>query len=163
MARRAQHLRYCSSRSKATLCERSERADNKFHITLPLGRFAFGKTQRGPHCARQASQRLLAWVPQALLLRNAMQQIVKPARLHFARTARALRDAHVCERGALSEFRAARTCASYWFDNATKEGKRREELHSPARILPASPIVAVDRFCVLLDFMFVSAVGQATV
>ena len=42
--------------------------------------------------------------------------LVKPARLHFARTARALRDA-TCERGVLSEFRAARTCASYWFDN----------------------------------------------
>ena len=50
-------------------------------------------------------------------------EFVKPARLHFARTARALRDAtymyatYVCERGVLSEFRAARTCASYWFDN----------------------------------------------
>ena len=41
--------------------------------------------------------------------------IVKPARLHFARTA-----LHVCERGVLSEFRAARTCASYWFDNPSE-------------------------------------------
>ena len=98
------------------------------------------------------------------------RMIVKPASLHFARTARALyharmarraqhlrcslrrsdyvreanerttdwitralRDAtYVCERGVLSEFRAARTCASYWVDKrmvtsclalrATREG-----------------------------------------
>ena len=61
---------------------------------------------------------------------------LKPARLHFARTARALSEAscaHVTvplfrarrkkgtitwAQGVLSEFRAARTCASYWFDNA---------------------------------------------
>ena len=37
--------------------------------------------------------------------------LVKPARLHFARTARAL-----CERGVVSEFSAARARGSYWFD-----------------------------------------------
>ena len=40
---------------------------------------------------------------------TALLSFVKPARLRFARTARALR-------GDLSEFLAARTCASYWFD-----------------------------------------------
>ena len=43
---------------------------------------------------------------------------VKPARLHFARTARALtgRYIHVCEQGVLSECPAACARASYWFD-----------------------------------------------
>ena len=43
-------------------------------------------------------------------------EIVKPARLHFARTARALTGRYMCERGDLSEFLAARTCASCWLD-----------------------------------------------
>ena len=42
--------------------------------------------------------------------------VVKPARLHFARTARALTGRYVCERGVLSEFPAARARACYWFD-----------------------------------------------
>ena len=54
-----------------------------------------------------------------------VKPVVKPARLHFARTARALRDAmcvsYVCERGDLSEFLAARTCASCWLDNQTSK------------------------------------------
>ena len=29
-----------------------------YSILAPLGRFAFGKTPRGPRCARQARQRL---------------------------------------------------------------------------------------------------------
>ena len=29
---------------------------NMFHINAPLGRFAFGKTPRGPRCAQQARQ-----------------------------------------------------------------------------------------------------------
>ena len=47
------------------------------------------------------------------------QRLVKPGRLHFARTARALTGRYMCERGDLSEFLAARTCASCWFDKTT--------------------------------------------
>ena len=58
--------------------------------------------------------------PCTATLEMAENLVVKPARLHFARTARALREAtyEACERGDLSEFLAARTCASYWFDKA---------------------------------------------
>ena len=45
------------------------------------------------------------------------QVLVKPARLHFARTARALRDATyiMCERGVLSEFRCRFTTYRHRF------------------------------------------------
>ena len=50
-------------------------------------------------------------------------RLVKPARLHFARTARAL-----TERGVVSEFSAARARGSYWFDKpqtrAVPSGRR---------------------------------------
>ena len=46
--------------------------------------------------------------------------VVKPARLHFARTARALTGRYMCERGDLSEFLAARTCTSCWIDKLVR-------------------------------------------
>ena len=63
----------------------------------------------------------------------------KPARLHFARTARALRD--VCERGVLTEFRAARTCASYWFDKTL--------FYFYFRIRVVKPACSMTRMCAL--------------
>ena len=50
-----------------------------------------------------------------LRVSNFFLPVVKPARLHFARTALALRLDR--ERGALSERPAGRARASYWFDN----------------------------------------------
>ena len=71
------------------------------------------KTALRLHCARPYGTLHTSEAP----CPNVQPRLVKPARLHFARTARALRDA-TYERGVLSEFRAARTCASYWFDKA---------------------------------------------
>ena len=78
---------------------------------------------KGSHAVRTIQAPYFAWV------------LVKPARLHFARTARALRDA-TYKRGALSEYPAARARASYWFDSlgtyylrlfVASQEKRREE------------------------------------
>ena len=84
------------------------------------------------HAARAAAKQLnkaplvAARGARRALVRATLQQLtkdlrtcylVKPARLHFARTARALTGrymTHVCERGDLSEFLVARTCASCW-------------------------------------------------
>ena len=50
---------------------------------LPLGRFAFGKTPRGPRCARQARQRLASQTLPGLLLSLhnlvGLMSVVKPA------------------------------------------------------------------------------------
>ena len=48
--------------------------------------------------------------------------LVKPARLHFARAARALAGRY--ERGVLSEYPAARARASYWFDKVLTHAAR---------------------------------------
>ena len=65
------------------------------------------RTVPGCLISNLSARSLLALYSCAQLSRGS---IVKPARLHFARTARALtgRYIHVCERGDLSEFLAAR-------------------------------------------------------
>ena len=47
-----------------------------------------------------------------------LPRLVKPAKLHFARAARALTGRYMCERGVLSEYPVARARASYWFESA---------------------------------------------
>ena len=88
---------------------------------------------RAPHLLLEQSVMTLrfreSWT---CIARQATARFVKPARLHFARTARALRYATYI-RGVLSEFRAARTCASYWFDNcsiADTRARRQAAHHS---------------------------------
>ena len=71
-------------------------------------------------------------------LPRAARPFVKPARLHFARAARALAGRYtrdVCERGVLSEYPAARARASYWFDTlTTRPSGRFAEGRTPQRI-----------------------------
>ena len=99
-------------------------------------------------------------------MRGARDAIVKPASLYFARTARAQRDATcvsapngtlLCERGVLSEFRAARARASYWFDKrrdtATWTGQGLSRLQTiPARRLAINPDPSAVRLGLHVNF-----------
>ena len=91
----------------------------------------------GPLCGAAASL-----LRRALRARGcrfaAVGQIVKPARLHFARTARALTGRYMCERGDLSEFLAARTCASCWLDNGPDSVWQKPVRRTNARAAPNS-------------------------
>ena len=83
-----------------------------FCFTLTRALRALRAATKGGHLKRHLIYDLAALQPRA------QRAFVKPARLHFARTARALTGRYMCERGDLSEFLAARTCASYWLDKA---------------------------------------------
>ena len=95
-----------------------------FTISSRLSAFSTDRQENGlaldllSHCFRLSAPRVNASKMRNNLIWFALENVtahrfVEPARLHFARTARAVR-----ERGALSECPAARASASYWFDNA---------------------------------------------
>ena len=56
------------------------------------------------HAARAAARSPRAARAKGCLVPPGSTRIVKPARLHFARTARSLTGRYMCERGDLSEF-----------------------------------------------------------